>query len=240
MDRHSVPANGTEDEDARRRRVLGLAAAALLVAALVVGVLIAVSQSGGDDSGGGTEAAAIDSLPQEGAVIGDPEAEVKLIEYADLQCPFCAEFAADVTPELIEGPVADGEASLEYRNWVIIGPDSIDAATAALAAGEQDRLWQFVDAFYRRQGAENSGYVTDDFLLGIAEDAGVPDIEQWQSDRRDPALESELRAVGREAQQLGLTGTPSVVVEGPDGEQQVVDDLSVEGIEAAIDAAAGG
>ncbi|MBA2241101.1 MAG: DsbA family protein [Solirubrobacterales bacterium] len=136
--------------------------------------------------------------------------------------------------------MASGEASLEYRNWVIIGPESVDAAQAALAAGEQDRLWQFVEAFYAAQQAENSGYVTDDFLLGIAEEAGVPDIEQWEGDRQDPGLEAELRETSQEAQQLGLTGTPSIVVEGSDGQQQVVTDLTAEGIQTAIDEASAG
>ncbi len=96
-----------------------------------------------------------------------------VVEFGDLQCPVCKDYSEQILPEVIEGPVRSGDAKLEFRNWTIIGPDSEDAAKAALAASEQGRYWSFITLFYRNQGAENSGYVSDSFLEAVAEGAGV-------------------------------------------------------------------
>ena len=74
--------------------------------------------------------------------------DVTITEYGDLQCPVCARFATEVIPDLIADEVRTGRARLEFRNWVIIGPESADAAAASLAAGEQGRMWSFVELFY--------------------------------------------------------------------------------------------
>ncbi|UJA19647.1 thioredoxin domain-containing protein [Thermoleophilia bacterium SCSIO 60948] len=226
----------TPDPD-RRKRAFALGGGAILLAAIVVAVLIVTSQSGSDDTPSDSDedfATLLEELPQDGPVIGDPDAPVRIVEWGDLQCPACAAYSRTTIPELITGPVADGEASLEFRNYVIIGPESVDAGKAAIAAGEQGRLWQFVEEFYARQGPENSGYVTEDFLTGIAEDAGIEDIDAW-NDAREAVPDKDLIANVQQAQELGLTGTPSVTVQqGADGDPQVVEDTSTEAVEAAV------
>ena len=89
------------------------------------------------------------------------------------------------------------------------------AARAALAAGEQGRYWNFVELFYRNQGAENSGYVTDGFLRSLAKAAGVPDIGKWDADRNSSRWDHDLAKVQADAQSHGIDATPSIVVEGP-------------------------
>ena len=218
-----------EQADAeRRKRLIQYGAAAFFTAVVVVGVLIVVSQSG-SDTGGDTTIDGADrinaelaGLPQDGITLGDPKASVTITEYGDLQCPVCAAFAAQVMPDLISNEVEPGNARIEFKNFNIIGPDSEDAAKAALAASKQGRYWQFIDLFYANQGAENSGYVTDAFLDAVAEGAGVADLDQFNADRDDPALAQQLAAVQDEAASLGLNATPSFVVDGPAGTKTLV------------------
>ena len=162
----------------RRQRLIRFGSAAVFLAVVVVAVAIAISQSG-DDSGD-TELEGISSvntelrgLEQQGLALGDPRAKVTVVEFGDLQCPACRDYSEQIMPDVINGPVRRGEATLEFRNWTIIGAESEDAAKAALAASEQGRYWSFITLFYRNQGAENSGYVTDSFLEAVAEGAGV-------------------------------------------------------------------
>lgn len=218
-----------EQADAeRRKRLIQYGAAAFFTAVVVVGVLIVVSQSG-SDTGGDTTIEGADrinaelaGLPQDGITLGDPKASVTITEYGDLQCPVCAAFAAQVMPDLISNEVEPGNARIEFKNFNIIGPDSEDAAKAALAASKQGRYWQFIDLFYANQGAENSGYVNDAFLDAVAEGAGVADLDQFNADRDDPALAQQLAAVQDEAASLGLNATPSFVVDGPAGTKTLV------------------
>ena len=98
-----------------------------------------------------------------------------LYEYGDLQCPVCKSFSEQIVPEVIESQVRTGEAKLEFRNFTIISQESIPAGAAAVAAGKQGRGWDYIELFYRNQGKEASGYVTDEFLKEIAKGAGVPE-----------------------------------------------------------------
>jgi protein-disulfide isomerase len=229
--------------EARRKKLLTAVGATALAAVVVVVALILVSQSGDDNSGNASEIssdlpvlASIDSLEQAGNTVGDPNAKVTIYEFGDLQCPACKEFSESVIPELLaaEGPVGAGEAQLAFENFVIIGDESVDAAKAALAAGEQGRMWQYVEIFYANQGIENSGYVTDDFLTAVADAAGVEDIDAWNEARQDPKWDAELQRITQQAANDKLTGTPSVVVEGPGGREVLGTFPDTAAIEQAI------
>lgn len=228
----SEPAGGPS----RRTQMIVLA---VLGALLLIGGAIALSQSGGDDTDesgppSGDTQALIDSLRQNGDTIGDEDAPETVLEFADLQCPFCRQFAVKEIPKLLEGPVADGEVKIRFRNWVILGEDSETAAAAALAAGEQDRLWNFVEAFYANQGSENSGYVTDEFLRGIAEEAAVPDLEQWEADRDPERWREVLKLVNDEASELGFSGTPSFAIQNGTDITPLPDAITAADIQAEL------
>jgi protein-disulfide isomerase len=104
---------------------------------------------------------------------------------------------------------------------------------AALAAGDQGRFWNYLQLFYRNQGEENSGYVTDDFLTNIAKGAGVPDIDEWNQSRDGSQSDSILAKGTADAQSLGFNGTPSILVEGPKG-QKPLSGFTLPEIQAAI------
>lgn len=238
-----LAAEGEASQAQRRRRLVKLGSAAVLLAAILVAVLIVVSQSGdsGGDAASISSAAAVErelrGIPQNGSVLGAADAKVVVSEFGDLQCPVCARYSEQVIPQLIDGPVRGGEAKLDFRNWVILSPldgDSGEAARAALAAGEQNRLWQFIEIFYRNQGFENSGYVGDAFLRAVAEAAAVPDLDRWEQDRQDPRLGKVLARINSEAHRLGFSATPSFAVEGPGGSEPLGTPGSAGPIVAAI------
>ena len=231
-------------DEQRRKKLFAAIGATVLAAVVVVVALIAINQS--EDEGGGEASeitadlpvvATIDSLEQDGTVLGDPKAKVTISEFGDLQCPACKEFSETVIPELVgeNGAVGRGDARLDFENFVIIGAESVDAAKASLAASEQGRYWQFVEIFYANQGIENSGYVTDDFLTAVAEAAGVEDMDAWNTSRADPKWDSVIAETENAAIEAGFTGTPSVLVRGPGGEEVLGTFPGTAAIEAAIE-----
>ena len=228
-------------EDERRSRILKLAAGAAFLAVAVVLVLIVVATSGSGD-GGDTKlegTAEVNQLlagiPQKGMVLGDPNAPVEVVEFADLQCPFCKEFTENVLPPVIENQVKNGEVKIAFHNFKILGEQSLPAGAAALAAGAQGRGWNFIKLFYANQGAEDSGYAGDEFLEAIAKGAGVPDIAKWNEERED--FTAEVEATTAEAEQLGFNSTPSVAIKGPktDGLEPIDTPSSAGDLEAAIE-----
>ena len=204
-------------EPERRQRLLQLAAGAAFLVIAVVLVLIVVNSGGSGGDATIEEQGEVNRLlagiPQDGMVLGDPKAPVQLIEFGDLQCPVCAGYAKEILPPIIENQVKNGEAKIDFRNLVIIGAESIPAGAAALAAGEQGRGWTYLELFYRNQGAERSGYVTDEFMEAIAKAAGVKNLAKWNQDRKQ--LTGEVEKTTEEAGKLGYSGTPSFAVEGP-------------------------
>ena len=214
---------------ARKRRIQYLALAAFAAVAVIV-ILIVISQSGGSSGSSSppanvTGAAQVDTelngIPQTGQVLGDSGAPVTVIEYGDPQCSSCKFFSENVAPRLISAEVRPGKVKYQFQPFLIIGPDSKPAMKAALAAGVQNRLWQFLQLFYLNQGGENSGYVTDSFLTGIAKGAGVPDINKWNTDRNDSKWDAIIQQGSSQADSFGFTGTPSILVQGPNGHKAI-------------------
>jgi len=236
-----------EQAEARRKRLIQYGALAGLLAIVVVAALIIASQNNSSDSSGAgaggdvADVSLVDNqlngIQQSGLVLGDPKSKVSVVEFGDLQCPVCKEFSFQVAPDIISQIVRKGEANYEFRPWDIIGPQSPIASRAAYAAGEQGRGWNFIELFYRNQGEENSGYVTDSFLTSIAKGAGVKDIDKWNTDRGDNSKwDPLLQKNDTEAKSLGFSGTPSILVEGPGGKKPFTTIPTVSQIQAAIKA----
>ncbi len=237
-------AESASKQEERRKRLLQIGSAAVFLAVAIVAVLIVVSQSesdGGDTSleDVATVRSELKGIPQNGMILGDSSVKVTLVEFGDLQCPVCKGFAEEVIPPVIDAKVRSGEARIEFRNFTIINEESVPAAAAAIAAGEQGRGWNFVELFYRNQGVEASGYVTDEFLTEVARGAGVPDIAQWNEDRKSAAVLGQVQSETEEAETLGLSGTPSFVITGPNtgGKEGLGTPGSAEALEEAIEAA---
>jgi protein-disulfide isomerase len=233
-DRLRAERQAAESQDAasvaRKRRIQYLIIGAFAAVAVIV-ALIVISQSGGDDNGGGGSPtnvqgaqqvnSELSGVSQSAAVMGDSGAPVTVIEFGDPQCSSCKFFSERVAPELISSEVKPGNVKYEFRPYLIIGPDSKPAMRAALAAGEQNRFWNYLQLFYLNQGGENSGYVTDDFLTTIARGAGVPDLDKWNTDRNDPKWDAVIQQGSSQAESLGFNGTPSILVDGPNGQKAI-------------------
>jgi protein-disulfide isomerase len=228
----------------RRTRLLQLGGV-VGVAAIVVVVLVFLL--GGNDkpnASGGTAVAGVSDtramlqgIPQNGTSLGDPKAPLVLTEFADLQCPFCGEYATGVLPQIIERYVRTGKLRLELRLRRFLGTDSDIAGRAAQAAATRDRMWNFVDLFYRNQGTENTGYVTDAFLTRIARGAGVPPSLVVKGATTGAALERPLQQAEAEAQAAGQTATPAFLIgpKGGQGKVLTVERLDIGAFTAAID-----
>jgi protein-disulfide isomerase len=186
--------------------------AAVAVVAVLAAVAVGGSGGGGTSKGGGgsAPASALRGIPQSGLVLGSPDAPVTMVEFADLQCPFCAEYQARVFPELLDRYVRTGKLRIELRLLRFIGPDSDRLARAAYAAAAQNRMWQLVELAYARQGRENSGYATNAFIKSLLADAGVHGSDTGA------AAEPELRRAAQAARRAGINETPSFLV-GPTG-----------------------
>lgn len=214
--------------------VLAFGVAIALTLGLVVVALVA---RGGSDSPGAvaTPTVSLDGIPQAGAVLGDPGAGVTLIEYADVQCPACRFYALEVIPTIVDEYVRPGKVKMEFRGYPFLGEDSLKAQRFLLAAAQQNRLWQLAEVLYRYQGAEHSGWVTDELIRERAAEIPGLDVDQLFADaaRDDTAAAAEQALTA--GNEIGLQGTPTFLVRIGDGDPYLVGFESVDELRAVLD-----
>ena len=148
--------------------------------------------------------------PDDPMAVGDVDAPVVMIEYADYRCPFCAQFAVETRPQL-QPLVDDGTLRIEFRDFVIFEEPSQEAAVAARAAAAQGLLEPYQQAVF---SLSTGGHAELDrqVLLDVAEEVGVPDLEEFEAALDDPALAEAVDADTAEAQRIGLSSTPTFLV----------------------------
>ena len=209
------PARRREPSRLKRRPLVAALAGAAVVAAALVAASLLGSSAGQAEPTAPRQALAIpverDSLfrgiPQNGIVLGSPQAPLTLVEYADLQCPYCAQWARDAFPTIVEEYVRTGRVRIVFRGLSFIGADSDAALRAALAAGQQDRLWDVVHGLFVQQGAENSGWVSDAVLRSF--DGTGLDTQRMLDATHSAGVERQLAAAQRAATAAGVSATPS-------------------------------
>jgi protein-disulfide isomerase len=210
----------------QRQRLWILGGVLVLAAAVVVVIALAASNKSGNDKpalrAGETLPGQVESnarfagIPQNGITLGNPRAPVTMVEFADLQCPYCRQYTESVMPTLVADYVKTGKVKMMFRNVTIIDQDSHLAAEMAAAAGLQNKLWQYIDIFYANQGEEHSGYITDAFLTRIGKAVRGLDVNRALADRKLPKIQNQLSQAQADMSLNGFQGTPSFLV-GPTG-----------------------
>lgn len=145
--------------------------------------------------------------------LGEVDAPVVMVEWSDFQCPFCGRFARDTEPALVDRYVEEGVLRIEWRDFPYLGPESTEAALAGRAAADQNAFWDFHDAVYADAREPNSGELGRGQLLAYAQDLGL-DVAGFEATMDDPATAEAVQQEFREAQELGVTGTPSFLING--------------------------
>lgn len=244
---------------AKQKKQLQLLGAGVAVALLAALVLILVNRPGNDggdiDYSGiafapppvtqetGTPVADTQpdpNNPMPGAILGDPNAPVTMIVYADFECPYCRLFAVETQPQIIDDFVRDGQVKLEFREFPVLGGQdltddgntSAQTAEAVLCAGEQGEYLEYHDKLYANQGSFSDGR-----LKQYADEVGLDGdafAECLDSGKYEPAIQ-QMKAEG---QALGINATPMFIING--AVSQMTDqgyDLLKRQLETAIETA---
>ncbi len=143
-------------------------------------------------------------------VLGRADAPVVILEFSDLQCPFCARYALQTFPELKRNYIDTGKVRYVARDLPLpMHAYAIPAAVAVRCAGDQGRFWEFREALFARQ-ADLAQAPYDAVATQLA-----LDLPRFQSCRSDGRAEAEVRADVERAQSLGITATPSFLIGEP-------------------------
>jgi protein-disulfide isomerase len=242
VERPPAPAGEPRGRKASAKVIAAVAAA---IAAVVVGVVLAVSLSGGSSPAttdgaklpGAAEVQALfTGIPQKSSTLGAASAPVTMVEYIDLQCPYCQEFESTVLPKLVKTYVRPGKVRIEQRLLAFIGPDSVRGRSAALAAGLQNKQFNFSEILYLNQGTENTGWLDDKLVAAAASSIPGLDVPQLLTDATSSRVSNTAKALDAEATAAGIDSTPTILV-GKTGTQPKEVQMSSPGDYASVAAA---
>jgi protein-disulfide isomerase len=226
--------------------LVGVAVAALIVAGAAVGIALGLS---GTDSTptvptrgsltnalpGAAEAHRLFAgIPQHGNTLGSPSAPVTMVEYIDLQCPHCRDFETLFMPTIVRRFVRTGKLKVVARPVAVIGPDSILGRNAAIAAGEQNKLFNFTQVTYDNQGVENTGWLTDAFVQQAGASVPGMNVPQLTSAARSSQVAARAKVFAAQASADDIPGTPAVFVGRSNGRLRYVADYSAANLSAEI------
>jgi protein-disulfide isomerase len=230
----------------RRASPKVLAAGAGAIALAAVAAALAFALTGGSSSGTPTTTTAgtlpdagsavqlFKGIPQRSNVLGKASAPVTMVEYIDLQCPGCRAFETGVMPTIVPRFVKTGKVRVIARPIAFIGPDSVQGRTAALAAGRQNRFFDFAQLAYFNQGAENSGWLDDAFIRAAYSSIPGLDVGSAEQARTESAISQEARRFEAQATADNVTETPTILVGKAGGKLTEVVSPDVSNLSAAI------
>jgi len=148
--------------------------------------------------------------------LGNANAPVTLIEFGDYQCHFCNVFFHSTEDDILKNYVETGKVKMIFKDYNIIGPDSVNASHGAHCANDQGLFWEYHDILYSNWTGENNGWASSENLGRFAQEIGL-DMDAWSECMANGIHSQIILASNEDAKNLELTGTPAFFVIGPDG-----------------------
>ncbi|MEX0639495.1 MAG: thioredoxin domain-containing protein [Nitrosopumilaceae archaeon] len=149
--------------------------------------------------------------------LGNENAPITLVEFGDYQCLFCSKFFHETEPAILKNYVETGKVKIIFKDFTIIGPDSIAAANAAHCANDQGKFWEYHDTLYNNWGGENNDWASSENLSKFAQSIEL-NKEIFDKCTVEKKYDQLVTSSNNDARTLGLTGTPGFFIIGPDNQ----------------------
>jgi protein-disulfide isomerase len=265
-----VRSKGPGGARARQASPRALAIAGGVVLVIIIAIVLGVVLRGGNSSGGGggvvsssdiqdlpatgsqSSAGALAGaaeanklfagIPQNGEVLGKPNAPIEMRMFIDVQCPVCQAYETASLPTIVQKYIRTGKVQLHLKPWAFLGPQSTTGRLGVIAAAQQNKGYEYAKVLYDNQGQEESGWLTGREMALVAASVNGLNLSQWRDDVNSSTSRSTANAVDGLAKQMNVQGTPTIFVGCTGGKlQDVVAPAvapSLQDTEHAINAAA--
>jgi len=187
-------------------------AGALVIVSVLGTVLVAGASSNRDSRIDRHVGALLAGIPQKGQTLGAPTAPVTLQLFAELEDYSSDSWFLELLPAIIREFVRTDRLRIEYRSFktnTISSETFVKQQAAALAAGAQGKLWNYVYTFYYEQGKERTPYVTESYLDTVARQVPTLNIEQWDQDRNADRRIEQVVEEDQQGRAEGIHVTPA-------------------------------
>ena len=148
--------------------------------------------------------------------LGNEDANITVIEFADYRCPFCQKFHEETFDKVVTNFINTGKAKFLFKDFVVNDRSeykgSMQAALASHCAAEQNKYWEYQKEIFKNFKPEPQHWINLDSLVKFANNIQIPEIEKFKSCVESNKYQNQIQESGSLAKQLGITGTPSFVV----------------------------
>lgn len=174
-------------------------------------------------------------LPEaRGYLLGSAEAPVQILEFADFECPACADFAVITEPDVRKRLVETGRASYRFFDFPLpMHRNSWNASHAAACADEQGRFWEMHDMIFRQQGQWAPTRSPRGIFQTIARQLGL-DVQQWEACYDSRKYQRQIEANKAEGERRGVQATPTFII----GNRMIAGSIPYDRLRAYVDSAA--
>ncbi len=157
--------------------------------------------------------------------LGNPQAPIKIVEFADFLCPYCALAVFELYPQL-EPFINEGKVAVYFRDFVVHNEASI-VHNAARCANEENKFWEFnKEAF--KEFLNRKEIYKKEVLIDLAKSLGL-NIDEFKKCLEENRYENEIQKDFNDAIKLGVKGTPTFFVNG-----RKIEGLDINGVLSTI------
>jgi len=154
-------------------------------------------------------------------LLGSLDAPVTIIEFGDYQCPNCKKWFLSTKPDIVTNYIDTGKVNLVFIDIAFLGKDSIPASIASYCAEEQGKYWDYHSFLYSNQMSIDNGWANSESLKGYAYNLGL-NMDMFVSCLDSEQYLKRVQFNTEEAQNNGVTGTPTFFIIGPNGIQEKI------------------
>ena len=184
----------------------------LLIIPVIIGVITGAFMAFYPDNDPSSEILTKSKLIQDGSpILGNPSAQITILEWGDYQCTFCFRFHDATLNTLKQDFIQTGKVNLVFKDFPLNGPDSLLAAEASYCADDQGKYWQYHDELYKNWGGENTGWITRWSLNAFGTSVGL-DLNKFNQCLDDHKYQDKVNLIYQFGKDLGIDATPSFLI----------------------------
>ena len=152
-----------------------------------------------------------ENLIQGSTILGNPDAEITIVEFGDYQCTFCYKFHDETMKKIDQAYIKAENVNFVYRDFPLNGPQSILASEASYCAQKQNKFWEYHNTLYDNWGGENTGWITKNVLIGFANDVKL-DLDNFSQCLENSEFKQKVLDNEQFAREIGIDATPSFLI----------------------------
>ena len=192
----------------------------IIISIAIISVIVVYSSSSVETENRDVRTHGIISTTMGSSILGNPSAQVTIVEFGDYQCHQCYNWFHNTKPTVFQNYVDTGKVNFVFMDLAFLGMDSPKAAQASYCAEDQGKYWEYHNQLYTAQESQiDNGWANSQRLKAFAFSLDL-DMELFDSCLDSGKYAKRVQYNIAEAKKLGASGTPTFFIIGPDGQQQ--------------------